>query len=652
MCGIAGFVSAKELGKTEAQQAISAMNDAIRHRGPDADGHWLSGDRLTAMGQRRLAIVDLTPTGAQPMTSRSGRYTIVFNGEIYGFLDLRRELEAKGVVFRGSSDTEVLLETIDQIGLEPALARCGGMFAFAVHDGARNEVSFARDRLGKKPLYIGRSRGLLVFGSELKALRAHPSFQPDSIDAAAINHYTRLHYIPAPYTCYSNVIMLPPASCLTLNSHRLPATRSDLLSLVRTYWNQVDMVSRARANVFSSEDEALHELESMLRTSVAERLVADVRVGAFLSGGVDSSLVTSIMQEVSDKPVKTFTIRFGEAKFNEADIAAQTARHLGTEHTELTATPNLALELVESLADVYDEPFADASQIPTIAVSKMAREHVTVALSGDGGDEFFAGYKRYPQMLAMNRLAQRLPPMALPLIEACSVPLLDASLKIARPLLPKSMQQDLSADRLKKLAPLLREKDFVARYLHFMSEWPDPTAALQVPGGAVNSPYPSQVPEGLSDLERMMYIDMMVYLPHDVLVKVDRASMAFGLEMRAPLLDYRLAELAWRMPASMRLVNGTGKIALRRLLGKRLPPEITNQPKRGFSVPINEWLRGPLKQWANDLLSEASVRKSGTYNTQAVQKRWTEHQSGSRNWGSSLWTILMFQTWYFRHQRG
>jgi asparagine synthase (glutamine-hydrolysing) len=464
-----------------------------------------------------------------------------------------------------------------------------------------------------------------------------------------MNLYTRLHYIPSPYTCYSNVMMVPPAHLLAVDSRNLPSSIGHLRSLAKPYWSPNTAVEKGLSDPMTDENLALEKLDATLRTAVEERLVADVPVGAFLSGGIDSSLVTAIMQEISPRPVKTFTIRFAEAEFNEAGIATDIARHLGTEHQELAASPGMALEIVDSLADVYDEPFADASQIPTIAVSKLAREHVTVALSGDGGDEFFAGYKRYPQVLAMDRLAKRLPRPAVSVLDSLPFPILQALFGAARGLMPAEAGKDMTADRLKKLLGLLREPDFDRRYLNFMSEWNQPSDVLEKA-----DVYPfdfglQAAPAGLGDLERMMYRDMMLYLPSDVLVKVDRASMAFGLEMRAPLLDYRLVELAWQMPPSLRLNGGTGKIALRKLLAKRLPESIVSQPKRGFGIPLNSWLRGPLKTWAGDMLSDQMLQKTGMYIAAPVRKRWREHLSGKRNWGSSLWTILMYQCWYVRH---
>jgi asparagine synthase (glutamine-hydrolysing) len=648
MCGITGFIDYAPRGLNSARATLARMTDAIAHRGPDGQGAWFDPHFRVCLGHRRLSIIDLSEAGAQPMTSQTGRYTITYNGEIYGFLALRAELEKRGVIFRGHSDTEILLAAVEAYGFENALPRLNGMFAFALYDSSSRQLFFARDRLGKKPLYIGISGNAVAFGSELKSLRAHPAFSAPEIDLGALTLFLRHNYIPGPYSIYRNIFKLPPGSWTALSVDRPPASAAAALERIRTYWSAFDIVERGSAKRIDDEEEALNLLETTLHSAVRERMVSDVPVGAFLSGGIDSSLISAVMQKLSPVPIKTYTIRFTEEKYDEADNALQVARQLKTDHTELTATPQMALDRIARLPEIYDEPFADPSQIPTILVSELARENVTVALSGDGGDESFAGYNRYPQMLLFERWSRRTPALALQALQTMPIWLLDAALKISRRSMPPAFCEEATSDRIKKLAEILRCKDFDTRYLAFLSQWKSP-AQIVLGGHEPQTMMTSgRIPSALGEIDRMMYLDTVAYLPDDILVKVDRASMAVGLEMRAPLLDHRFVEAAWRVPRSLCLAGGVGKIALRRLLTRYLPEKLFSRPKHGFSVPINDWLRGSLHSWAADMLSPARLHRDGIFRPDAIAARWNEHLSGNRNWGPQLWTILMFNTWLHR----
>ncbi|WEJ18120.1 asparagine synthase (glutamine-hydrolyzing) (plasmid) [Sinorhizobium sp. K101] len=651
MCGIAGLIDYTQQGGYELARTLTRITDALAHRGPDASATWLDREGRVGLGHRRLSIIDLSPAGAQPMHSSSGRYSIVFNGEIYGFLSLRSELEERGSRFRGHSDTEVLLEAIETYGVESALRRCNGMFAFALYDSAARQIIFARDRIGKKPLYIGVSRSAVAFGSELKSIKAHPAFQSAEVDRDALTLFFRHGYVPTPYSIYRGIFKLPHGSWLSLSVDTPPASTSAALAGVKSYWDAFDAAEKGSAQRIESPDEALDELDEALKRAVSERLVSDVPVGALLSSGVDSSLISAVMQEVSTSPVKTYTVRFLEEQYNEADLASAIAKQLGTDHTEITAEPDTALRLVDELPDVYDEPFADPSQIPTLLVSKLARRTVTVALSGDGGDEFFGGYKRYRQMIAFDRLAKKTPALALRAARHAPQWALEFAAAAGRQVRPSSLQDELTGKRLRRLAELLEIQDPDDRYLDFRSLWSDPA---EVVIGGVELPTAmtsKRKPACLGAVDRMMYSDMVDYLPDDILVKMDRASMSVGLEMRAPLLDYRFIELAWRAPRSLCFSEAKGKPALRKLLSRRLPEQFISVPKRGFGVPVNAWLRGPLRAWAEEMLSPARLERDGILRAEPIVSRWKAHIAGDRDWGPQLWSVLMFNLWHDRWLR-
>jgi asparagine synthase (glutamine-hydrolysing) len=619
------------------------MAGALAHRGPDAGGVWTDPRSGVALGHRRLAILDLSEEGAQPMRSRCGRYVISFNGEIYNYRALRDELAGAGHKFRGGSDTEVMLAAIAEWGLDYALDRFNGMFAFALWDAHARRLHLARDRAGEKPLYYGYAGRSLVFGSELKALRAHPDFRA-GIDRGALALYVRHGYIPAPHTIYQGIRKLEAGSVLT-------AGASGEIAAARPYWSLESAVTRGLKNPLSgSTEEAQDEVEALLRDSVKMRMEADVPLGAFLSGGVDSSIVAGMMQAQSSKPVRTFTIGFNKSSYNEAEQASAVARHLGTEHTELYVTPAEAMSVIPRLGAIYDEPFADASQIPTVLVSELARRHVTVSLSGDGGDELFGGYTRYMWTGGIWRRTgwapQYFKTLGAAALTAVSVERWDAGFRILGRALPPRMRQRNPGEKIHKLAGALRAGTPEAMYLGLLSQWSDPASLVRgatEPATALSDPARRFGPLGIVPL--MMAADTAAYLPDDLLVKVDRASMSVGLEARAPLLDHRLIELAWRVPLSMKIRNGRGKWLLRNILNRYVPKGLTERPKMGFDVPIHDWLRGPMRSWSEDLLSESRLRREGFFDAGPIRRRWSEHAGGARNWQDSLWSILMFEAW-------
>ena len=643
MCGIAGFVDFAGRFQAEPQRVLDQMRDSLHHRGPDAGASVLELGGRIGFAHRRLAVIDLSETGAQPMASSSGRYLIVFNGEIYNFRAMHCELTALGVQFNGTSDTEVLLEAIERFGLAAALGRAEGMFALAVYDRKKMEVSFARDRLGKKPLYIGIANGVLAFGSELKAIRKHPAFAHPEIDGAAVKHFARLGYIPAPLSIYRNVGKLPSSSYVSVSVEVKPPDLTTLLSEPRSYWSMFSAARDGLATRFEDEGEALDALEETLGRAVAQRLVADVPVGAFLSGGVDSSLICALMQERICGTAKTYTVGFAEREYDERGDAAELAAHIGSQHTELALEPDAALGAVDEMSQIFDEPFADPSQLPSLLISRLIRSEVTVAISGDGGDEFFGGYMRYPRMLAMERLAHRIPAGLRRIATGTPVWLLDAATRANAMLRPGSAAGTLGGDRVEKLLGIIAEPDFRRRYERYLSQWTESGGCLPTAISAAD------IPPGLSQLEQMMFLDAVSYLPDDVLVKVDRTSMAASLEVRSPLLDHKVIEMAWRMPDSLRMPGGTtGKVALRKLLARRVPDRMIDRPKRGFGVPLNDWLRGPLRELADEHLNPARIQTLGYFDSEAVSRRWREHLSGQRNWGFHLWTCICFSMWH-RH---
>jgi len=601
------------------------------------------------MGHRRLSIVDLSPAGHQPMVSANGRYVIAFNGEIYNHLLLRAEFGRSGIapVWRGHSDTETLLAGFEAWGIRGTVERCVGMFAFAVWDRESRSLTLGRDRLGEKPLYYGwqgqGEQAAFLFGSELTALKAHPMFAAE-IDRNALCLLMRHNYIPAPYSIYQSIRKLLPGTLLTI-------TRADREPKIVPYWSAAEVAAAGCASPFAgTAEQAVDELEVLLKSAVRQQMVADVSLGAFLSGGIDSSTVVALMQSLSDRPVKTFTIGFHEADYNEAVHAKAVAAHLGTEHTELYVTPQQALDVIPRLPALYSEPFSDSSQIPTFLVSQLARQHVTVSLSGDAGDELFCGYNRYVVADRLWKKLSRLPMgsrrLAARGLMALSPMRWNSLLGPVQGLLPTSLQQANWGDKLHKGAGVLASGDMDGLYLGLVSHWDDPASLVintQEPLTLLTGHAPQL--SGLDYIQRMMALDTLTYLPDDILVKVDRAAMGVSLESRVPFLDHRVVEFTWHLPLSMKLRDGVGKWVLREVLYRHVPKVLIERPKMGFGVPIDAWLRGPLKDWAEDLLSEQRLQREGFLNSVPIRQKWAEHLSGRRNWQYHLWNVLMFQAW-------
>lgn len=643
MCGITGFWdTTASLNENELTRIVNGMSDTIVHRGPDDSGAWVDEQCGIALGFRRLAILDLSPTGHQPMSSADGQYKIIFNGEIYNFYVLRKELEEMGIRFRGTSDTEIILEAIGKWGLEATVQRLNGMFAFALWDRSARKLHLVRDRIGIKPMYYGWNGSTFYFGSELKTLRAHPAFNAE-VDRQALTAYLRYTNVPAPYSIYEGIYKLPPASILTLDGKPGEARP-------RTYWSVKDVVIQGLGNPYrGSDEEAVDELDALLRLSIKERMISDVPLGAFLSGGVDSSTIVALMQAQSDRPVQTFTIGFHEKGYNEAVYAKAVARYLGTDHTELYLTPEETRSVIPLLPGLYDEPFADSSQIPTYLVSKLAREKVTVSLSGDGGDELFGGYNRYQWAPRLWNLTGWMPGgvrrAAAGVLGAVPPGLLGrlgGSGPLAR--IPQFVDK---ARKVQDILPLGSPEEI---YHHLVSIWGNPTdvvlggseAPIELTDPALRAAAPN-----LADW--MMFMDLITYVPNDIMVKVDRASMGVSLESRPPLLDdHRLIEFAWRLPLSMKVRDGKSKWLLRQVLYRYVPREMIERPKQGFSVPIGAWLRGPLRPWAEALLDENKLRRQGYFNPEPIRRKWAEHVSGKANWQYPLWAVLMFQAWLER----
>jgi asparagine synthase (glutamine-hydrolysing) len=629
MCGFAGFFQQARCSSLEQMEAIAmAMAERLAHRGPDDSGVWADAEAGMAFGFRRLSVVDLSPHGHQPMHSSTGRYVIAFNGEIYNHRQLRRDLETFSVTFRGHSDTEVLLAAIEQWGLEHALIRCVGMFAFALWDSRERRLHLGRDRIGERPLYYGRMGDILLFASELKALKAHPAWSGE-IDRDVVTLLLRYTYIPAPFSIFKGIRKLPPATILTVSD---PAK----LNSPNEYWSARATVERGAMNQFRGDEvEATNQLEALLQHAIRDQIVADVPVGALLSGGIDSSTVVALMQATSNRPTRTFTIGFYESAFNEAESAAKVARHLATDHTELYVSPADGLAVIPKLPTLYDEPFADHSQIPTYLVTSLARQNVTVSLSGDGGDELFGGYQRYSYS---RRIWDRFGWVPRPMRVATS--------HVIRAGAFASKQ----GRRLELLADLLEASSPEDLYLRFISNWRHPDKLVVCATEPPSAPTDNHRPNLHHYLEMMMYLDLISFLPDDILVKVDRASMAVSLEVRAPFLDHRIVEFAATLPLAMKIGRDQTKRILRNVLHRYVPTELVNRPKWGFVLPLAEWLRGPLRPWAESLLDETRLRTEGIFEPLPIVQRWREHRSGRADWVSSLWSVLMFQAWLDQNQ--
>lgn len=652
MCGLTGVLLPEGQTAEGLPRLVQAMTSALVHRGPDAEGVW--ADDGIALGHRRLSILDLSEAGAQPMHSACGRLVIVYNGEVYNHLDLRRALEAAGAApdWKGHSDTETLLAGIIHWGLDETLNRASGMFAMAVWDRRERRLSLARDRIGEKPLYWGWAGRALVFGSELKALRQHPEFSRD-VCRDALAQFLQFAYVPAPRSIHPGIYKLEPGCILEIDGAPPVAAPSQPLRpgdrhgslAIRRYWSLNTAIETGAATQYTTEDEAIAQVDAALRQSVSQQMVADVPLGAFLSGGIDSSLIVALMQAQSSQAVRTFTIGFENAAFNEAPFAAAVAQHLGTQHSELIVTEAETREVIPMLPAMYDEPFADSSQIPTYLVSKAARSAVTVALSGDAGDELFGGYNRYfwgPRIWAKldwmpHALRRGLGAAigAVPLAAWDSVGTLTGG-RVARP-----------GDKAHRLAARLRDvRTIDDLYRSLVSEWPGDAmvGGLDHPNRSIlDDPLPSVL--GGDAAARMMAQDMRTYLPDDILCKVDRAAMAVSLETRVPFLDPGVIAASARLPMAMKIRGDQGKWLLRQILYHHVPRELIERPKAGFGIPVGEWLRGPLRAWADDLLSEAALQRDGLIDPAPVLQAWREHLDGHRDWTHRLWIILMLQAW-------
>ena len=641
MCGIAGV-----LGRGADAATVTRMTRALTHRGPDDEGIWIDAEARIAFGHRRLSIVDLSAAGHQPMVSPAGRFVITFNGEIYNHADLRRELEGKGhqVAWRGHSDTETLLAGFDAWGIKRTLQRAFGMFAFALWDKQDRTLTLARDRLGEKPLYYGRQKGAkspFLFASELNALRQHPDFAPE-VDRNALSQFVRYLDVPAPLSIYRGISKLLPGTMLTL-SHGAAEP------VVEAYWSGAEVARDGVANPISvSPADATNALEQLLERAVGRQMMGDVPLGAFLSGGVDSSTVVALMQKLSSRPVKTFTVGFHEEAYNEAKHAKAVARHLGTDHTELYVTPGQAMDVIPRLPQMYDEPFADSSQIPTHLISALARQHVTVALSGDGGDELFGGYDRYLVTAGLwNRIAGLPRPLRAGAARALTMVPAAAWTRFgdaAGGLLPRTLRLKRLGDKVHKGAAMLCSESLDELYDGMLSLWRDPgTFVIGAPSGNPAA-FAAEGLGSLDGVERMMAQDMLGYLPNDILTKVDRAAMSVSLETRVPLLDPEVVEFAWRLPLDFKIRGGTTKWLLRQLLYRHVPPKLIERPKMGFGIPLDSWLRGPLRNWAEALLDEHRLREEGFFHPQEIRRAWDGHLKGQNN-QFKLWTILMFGSW-------
>lgn len=639
MCGFTGILGSGACDENTLRHMVSTLH----HRGPDNQGVWCDPSAGIGFAFARLSILDLSPAGHQPMISASGRYVIIFNGEIYNHLTIRAELERgkQAPGWCGHSDTETLLAGFEAWGIEAMIKRTVGMFAFAVWDKHNLTLTLARDRLGEKPLYYGWQGNTFLFGSELKALKAHPAFNRD-IDRSALAAFMRYGYIPAPQSIYQGISKLLPGTILSLQTGEHSDTRPV------PYWSLLDVARKGMQMPFAASDaEALTGLEIKLSEAVTIQQISDVPLGAFLSGGIDSSTIVALMQVRSLRPIHTFTIGFNEHHYNEAVHAKAVARHLGTYHTEYYVSPKEARAVIPLLPTLYDEPFADSSQIPTFLVSQLARRTVTVSLSGDAGDELFGGYNRYSWM----RKVQRVPVLIRKLLADCITTLSpaqwDRMYALVQPMLPKSLQIRMPGDKAHKLVPVLAMGSAGAIYKQLTSIWANPDKLVL--GGyetfSIVDKWNTLSDFGSSE-HRMMALDLLTYLPDDILCKVDRAAMGVSLETRVPFLDHRVVEYAWRLPLNMKIRDGQSKWILRQLLNKYVPKELTERPKMGFGVPIDSWLRGPLKEWVEELLNESRLRQEGYLNPGPIRQKWADHLSGKRNWQYHLWNVLMFQAWY------
>jgi asparagine synthase (glutamine-hydrolysing) len=646
MCGISGFYS-KSL--STFNNVILKMNLAISHRGPNSSGTWNDKNSGIILGHQRLSIIDLSEAGNQPMQSNSGRFVLTYNGEIYNHLEIRHELKKNNFnsKWQGNSDTETLLQAIDYWGLEITLQKIEGMFAFGLWDKKTHCLTLVRDRIGEKPLYFGwQGKGdnkVFIFGSELKALKAHPEFKGE-IRRDSIALQLRHNYIPAPYSIYKDIFKLPPGHYLELKESDL---KNSSLPNSRTYWSLIETAIYGKNNQLTNSEENIQkDLEELLQSSVKKQMISDVPLGAFLSGGVDSSVLVALMQSQSNLPVKTFTIGFNEEDYNEANHAKKIAKHLGTNHTELHVSSKRAMEVIPKIPLIYDEPFSDSSQIPTFLVAQLASKQVKVALTGDAGDELFCGYNRYLMSKKFWNIISLIPSPCRKILSSGLKILSSQNWQKISNFLPSSSRYHNFGDKIYKGVDALKAKTLSDLYYILSSHWQNPTEIVfstKEPATIFNELIPRL--KDLNNQEKMMALDFVTYLPDDILVKVDRASMACSLETRIPFLDHKLIEYVWKIPHFLKYRDGQGKWILRQILKKYVPKNLTERPKMGFGVPIDTWLRGPLRDWAENLLDEKRLNEEGYFNTKLIRDKWTEHLSGKRNWQHHLWDILMSQAW-------
>ncbi len=642
MCGVVGYWTNRPVANRA--ELIGRMTEQLSHRGPDDSGIWLDENVNLALGHRRLSILDLSAAGHQPMISTCGRYVLSYNGEIYNHQELRNELTTDiDIKWHGHSDTETLLYALTEWGIKKTLQQLNGMFAFALWDRSERVLYLARDRMGEKPLYYGRSGDIFLFGSELKALRAHTDWKCE-INRDALTSYLRHNYIPSPLSIYRGIHKLPPAHFIKIQND------GNDIGQAHCYWNLAEIaasnIEKRKNNEDIDANVLINTLDKNLRDAVKLRMQSDVPLGAFLSGGYDSTTVVAMMQQQSEKPVHTFSIGFDEDEYNEAEYAKAVAQHLNTNHTELYVSSQQAIDVIPKLPSIWDEPFSDCSQIPTYLVSKLARQQVTVCLSGDGGDELFCGYNRYVMGYRLWRMLKTLPPSARKTLSFMLARTPGNKLHKLMQFLPQNMRIPHISDRLPKLAETLQYQSDETFYQNLISHWKNPEDIVikgYEPSSILNNP--QQLPEFIDFQEQMMYLDSMTYLPGDILTKMDRASMAVSLEARIPLLDHNLVEFAWQVPTSQKYKDGQGKWLLRQVLYRYVPKKLMDRPKMGFGVPIEQWLRGPLREWAEELLDEKRIKNENILNPQPIRKMWEEHLSGKHRWHYQLWDVLMFQAW-------